>query len=69
MSDETPPQQQFTDQEIIEAVKAHEPVGTSEVAEAVGATRRTMGNRLDELAESGAIEKKIIGQSSVWFTE
>lgn len=58
---------EHTDAEILAAVRAHEPAGTSEVAEAVGMTRQGADRRLRRLREAGQVHSKKIGASLVWY--
>lgn len=47
---------------------AAEPLTAPEVAEALGASRRTVFNRLDELRERGELaSKKVGGRARVWW--
>lgn len=50
-----------------DAVKAHEPASTSEVAEAVGVTRQGADYRLRQLEEEGKVRSKLAGNSLVWM--
>ena len=44
-----------------------EPVGTSEVAQAVGCTEKTAYNRLHELADAGMIDTRLVGHTRIWW--
>lgn len=63
------PRRQFSDQELIDAVGEHAPAGTSEVAEAVDASRQAVDPRLKQLAEQGEIQRKQIAKVQVWYRE
>jgi predicted transcriptional regulator len=68
-NDKEEPRRQYTDQALIEAVQQHEPSGTQEIADSVGARRRTVEYRLQSLSEDDGtpIQGKKIGQSLVWY--
>ena len=44
-----------------------EPVGTSEVAQAVGCTEKTAFNRLHALADAGTIGTRLVGRTRIWW--
>lgn len=54
------------DEEILEAVKEHEPAGTQEIADEIGIARQSADYRLRQLEESGQVSKKKVGRSLVW---
>lgn len=58
---------EHTDAEILAAVRAHEPAGTSEVAGEVNMTRQGTDRRLRRLRDAGRVNSKKIGASLVWF--
>lgn len=58
---------EHTDEEILAAVRAHEPAATSEVAGEVGMTRQGADRRLRRLRDEGRVNSKKIGASLVWF--
>jgi hypothetical protein len=58
---------EHTDEEILAAVRTHEPAATSEVAEEVGMTRQGTDRRLRILRDAGRVNSKKIGASLVWF--
>jgi len=58
---------EHTDDELLAAVRAHEPAATSEVAEEVGMTRQGADRRLRRLRDAGRVNSKKIGASLVWF--
>ena len=57
---------EHSDEEILDAVREHEPAGTSEVAEAVGIARQSADYRLRKLADEGAVRSKKIGGTLAW---
>lgn len=59
---------EHTDEEILAAVRAHEPAATSEVADEVGMTRQGADRRLRSLRDEGRVNGKKIAASRVWFT-
>jgi len=56
-----------TDEEILAAVRAHEPAATSEVAGEVDMTRQGADKRLRALRDEGRVNSKKIAASLVWF--
>ena len=60
-------EEQYPDQEFLDAVEEHDPASTSEVADAVGCTRRNALNRLKTLEDAGRIKGKDVGRSFVWL--
>jgi predicted ArsR family transcriptional regulator len=58
--------EQYSDEDFLEAVKEHEPAGTSEVADEVGCSRRNADVRLRQLEEDGLVESKMAGNSLIW---
>jgi predicted transcriptional regulator len=60
--------QKYTDTDFLRAVEEYEPASTSEVAEAVGCSRRNADVRLRKLEEAGEIRKKKVGNSLTWFS-
>lgn len=65
--DEDAPHTQYPREEFITAVEAADgPVGTQDVADAVGCSYPLAYERLQELAEAGKIQQRKIGQSHVW---
>jgi len=59
---------EHTDEEILAAVRAHEPAATSEVADEVDMTRQGADRRLRSLRDEGRVNGKKIAASRVWFT-
>ena len=59
--------EQYSDEDFLEAVKEHEPASTSEVAEAVGCSRRNANVRLEKIEEAGKVRSKMAGNSLIWL--
>ena len=57
----------YSDEDFLEAVEEHEPASTSEVAGAVGCSRRNANVRLDKLEEAGEVQSKMAGNSLIWL--
>ena len=57
-----------TDEEVLGAVRAHEPAATSEVAGELDVSRQAADYRLRRLRDAGRVNSKKIGASLVWFT-
>jgi predicted transcriptional regulator len=57
---------EYADEGFLDAVRAHEPAGTSEVADAVGCTTQNADYRLRQLRDAGYVESKKVGRSLVW---
>ena len=60
--------QKHTDEDVIAAVRAHEPAATSEVASELGIARQSADYRLRRLRDDGRVNSKKIAASLVWFT-
>jgi predicted transcriptional regulator len=60
---------EHTDGDILAAVRAHEPAGTSEIADEVGMSRQGADRRLRRLRDGGRVNSKKIAASRIWFTE
>lgn len=56
-----------TDEQLLTAVRTHEPAATSEVAEEVGVTRQGADRRLRVLRDEGRVNSKKIAKSLVWY--
>lgn len=56
-----------SDDDVLAAVRAHEPAATSEVAEELGITRQGADKRLRNLRDEARVVSKKIGASLVWF--
>lgn len=61
-------EQQHTDEDVLAAVRAHEPAATSEVADELGIARQSADYRLRKLRDAGRVSSKKIAASLVWFT-
>lgn len=57
---------QYSDEELVAAVKMHTPAGTSEVADELGVTRPSADYRLRRLEDQNRITSKKIGPARVW---
>ena len=57
---------QHDDEEVLDAVRDHEPAGTSEVADALGCTTQNADYRLRKLRDARRVESKKVGRSLVW---
>lgn len=55
-----------SDNEIVNAVREHEPAGTQEIADEIGIARQSADYRLRRLEEAGHISKKKVGRSLIW---
>lgn len=58
---------QYSDSEVLDAVREHEPAGTTEVANTLGCTTQNADYRLRKLQEGGRVESKKVGRSLVWM--
>lgn len=58
----------ISDEEVLEAVRTHEPAGTREVAENLGIARQSADYRLRNLEEEGRVKSKKIGRELVWMS-
>ncbi len=56
-----------SDDEILAAVRTHDPAATSEVADEVGMTRQGVDRRLRTLRDEGRVNSKKIAKTLVWF--
>jgi predicted transcriptional regulator len=59
--------EQYSDDDFLDAVEANTPASTSEVAEAVGCSRRNAEVRLKRLEEAGEVRSKMVGNSLSWL--
>lgn len=55
-----------TDEDVLAAVREHEPAGTQEVADVLGIERQSADYRLRRLQDAGAVASKKIGGSLAW---
>jgi predicted transcriptional regulator len=60
---------EHTDEEVLDAVRKHEPAGTKEVADELGIARQSADYRLRHLLDEGRVSKKKVGNSLVWSAE
>lgn len=58
--------ERHSDKTYVDAVREHEPAGTTEVAETVGVARQSADYRLRQLEDKGLVESKKIGNSLAW---
>lgn len=59
---------EYSDEEILDAVREHEPASTAEVAEAVGYAQTPSARyRLKQLEEAGRVRSKKVGRELVWM--
>lgn len=56
-----------SDEEILEAVRKHEPAGTAEVGTEVGLARQNVDYHLRRLETEGRVSKKKVGPVLVWM--
>lgn len=56
-----------SDEDVVAAVREHEPAATSEVAGELGIARQSADYRLRKLRETGEVASKKIGASLVWY--
>lgn len=55
-----------TDDDVLAAVRKHEPAGTTEVADELGSKRPSADYRLRRLEEERKVTSKMIGNSLAW---
>lgn len=60
---------EHTNEEVLEAVRKHEPAGTKEVADELDIARQSADYRLRRLLDEGRVSKKKVGNSLVWSVE
>ncbi|WP_049888262.1 MULTISPECIES: winged helix-turn-helix domain-containing protein [unclassified Natrinema] len=60
---------EHTDEDVLNAVREHEPAGTKEVADQLGIARQSADYRLRRLLDEGQVSKKKVGNSLVWSAE
>lgn len=58
----------FADEELLEAIAEHEPVGTTAIADKFGCSQPGAYKRLKSLEDAGSVQSKIIGGNRVWMT-
>ncbi|ELY96700.1 hypothetical protein C482_15036 [Natrialba chahannaoensis JCM 10990] len=57
---------EHTDDDVLDAVREHDPAGTKEVADELGIARQSADYRLRRLLDEGHVSKKKVGNSLVW---
>jgi len=58
---------EVTDDDVVAAVRAHDPAATSEIGDELGVSRQAADRRLRTLRDDGRVSSKKIGASLVWF--
>jgi predicted transcriptional regulator len=58
-----------TDDEVVDAVREHEPAATKEVADELDIARQSADYRLRKLEDEGRVKSKMVGNSLVWMVE
>ena len=58
---------EVTDDDVVAAVRAHDPAATSEIGDELGVSRQAADRRLRNLRDDGRVSSKKIGASLVWF--
>jgi predicted ArsR family transcriptional regulator len=56
-----------SDEEILAAVREHQPAGTAEVGNEIGLARQNADYHLRRLEEGGHVSKKKVGPALVWM--
>jgi predicted transcriptional regulator len=59
----------YNEQDILTAVRANEPAGTTEVADEVGFARQNADYRLRQLEKEGKVRSKKVGPALVWMLD
>lgn len=59
----------YTDEDVLDAVRKHEPAGTQEIADELGVVRQSADYRLRKLLKMGRVSKKKVGHSLVWMLD
>jgi len=57
----------ISDEDVLDAVREHEPAGTREIGEVLGIARQSADYRLRQLEEAGTVRSKMVGNSLVWM--
>lgn len=57
----------IADEEVIEAVRKHEPAATREVAEQLDIAHQSADYRLRNLREEGRVRSKKVGRELIWM--
>ena len=58
---------EHSDADVLDAVRRHEPAGTSDVASELGIARQSADYRLRQLEDREQVTKKKIGRTLAWF--
>jgi hypothetical protein len=58
---------EVTADDVVAAVRAHDPAATSEIGDELGVSRQAADRRLRRLRDDGRVSSKKIGASLVWF--
>jgi predicted transcriptional regulator len=58
-----------SDEEVVDAVREHEPAATKEVADELEMARQSADYRLRKLEDEGRVESKMVGNSLVWMVK
>lgn len=66
-SNKDPRAKAHNDDDVVAAVRAHDPAATSEIADELGLSRQGTDRRLRSLRDAGRVSSKKIGASLVWF--
>ncbi|ATW88351.1 helix-turn-helix protein [Halohasta litchfieldiae] len=56
----------YSDEDILSAVRKHEPAATQEIANEFDIARQSADYRLRKLVKQGTVNKKKVGNSLVW---
>lgn len=59
-------EKEYSDKEVLAAVRKHEPAGTAEVANELGIARQSADFRLRTLVDQNRLTVKKVGNSLVW---
>ena len=60
---------EHSDEAVLEAVRKHEPAGTSDIADELGIARQSADYRLRRLLDEGYVMKQKIGNSLAWSAD
>lgn len=56
----------YVDEDIIQAVRKHEPAGTQEVVDELGIARQSADYRLRKLTDENEVKSEKVGNSLIW---
>jgi len=62
-------QPEYSDAEIISAVRKHEPTGTNDIANELGIARQSADYRLRRLEEQGKLTVNKVGGALIWTVD